>query len=541
MVGIGLLQGMGKDELRAILAHEFGHFSQQTMKVGSITYRLLIIIRGMIEFAQDEQKKAVLSRSDNDSWSKLFHLASEPMVFITKQTIKFYNYIEKKNRSLSRWMEFEADSVACRIVGAKPFVSSLCKLEVLSGRYGLFENVVAKLLHERRYIIDYEKGYEIVEKLIADDENLLISYDTPLETLVSDEARFPSKVSIIDGWNTHPSTVERIENASQFMDIKTDVKYEDARTFVNTSIQSEIGLIRQHFICEHVDNPIPWNDMKEMSIEEFHAWVVEQFKNNRIPDFLFPFVNKKVVHFELPSEEKMEKAVESPFTKPNRDLILEFNSGLNDWQTLNELSSDNIKRFLYNGSSYEDVNQAIELHKQYLDGINDKLVDLEQAIFLYLCQQTGNKDNVTRIYWMIFYGSDSVNEMKDVLDLASAIKQQAQLYYENGQSFYLNNEVKNDLLQKLWDFLRSFDYEKVNKVCGSWTYGEEELVNKLLQQWHAFASTKCDYSIGSDALMEMIDGIYGLLVQLYNSGKSELAELMEQVVYHKKGHSIDEK
>ena len=40
MVGIGLLQGMGKDELRAILAHEFGHFSQQTMKVGSITYRL---------------------------------------------------------------------------------------------------------------------------------------------------------------------------------------------------------------------------------------------------------------------------------------------------------------------------------------------------------------------------------------------------------------------------------------------------------------------------------------------------------------------
>ena len=67
----------------------------------------------------------------------------------------------------------------------------------------------------------------------------MISYDTPLETLVSDEARFPSKVSIIDGWNTHPSTVERIENASQFMDIKTDVKYEDARTFVNTSIQSE--------------------------------------------------------------------------------------------------------------------------------------------------------------------------------------------------------------------------------------------------------------------------------------------------------------
>ena len=40
MVGLGLLQGMNKDEVKAILGHEFGHFSQQTMRVGSISYRL---------------------------------------------------------------------------------------------------------------------------------------------------------------------------------------------------------------------------------------------------------------------------------------------------------------------------------------------------------------------------------------------------------------------------------------------------------------------------------------------------------------------
>ena len=31
-----LIRGMNKDEVKAILGHEFGHFSQQTMKVGSM-------------------------------------------------------------------------------------------------------------------------------------------------------------------------------------------------------------------------------------------------------------------------------------------------------------------------------------------------------------------------------------------------------------------------------------------------------------------------------------------------------------------------
>ena len=74
MVGIGLLHGMNKDELKAILSHEFGHFSKQTMKVGSITYRLLLIIRGMIEFVQEEQLEASFSRANDDSWEKWFHL-----------------------------------------------------------------------------------------------------------------------------------------------------------------------------------------------------------------------------------------------------------------------------------------------------------------------------------------------------------------------------------------------------------------------------------------------------------------------------------
>lgn len=195
--------------------------------------------------------------------------------------------------------------------------------------------------------------------------------------------------------------------------------------------------------------------------------------------------------------------------------------------------SGDIKSFLYDGSLYVDVNQPIEVHKQYLDALDEKLVGLERSIYLYLCQQTEKKEDVLRIYWMIFYGGNSIDAMKEIHDLATAIKREIVWFYENEQDFRLNDEVKNDLTQRLWNFLRSFDYEKVNAICGGWTYGEEKHVNELLQQWYSFASTECDYLIEGDAVLEMIDGVYHLLVQLYHSGKSELADVMEQVVYHK--------
>lgn len=537
MIGTGLLYGMSNDELKAILAHEFGHFSQQTMKISSVTYRLLLIIRGMIEFTQKEQKKASSSLSAKNSWEPLFHLASWPMKHVTNLTVKFYNFIEKRNCSLSRYMEFEADSVACRIVGTKPFISSMCKLEVLSSRYEIFEKVIVQLLQEKRYITDYGKGYEIVDKLIADDEEISIAYDRPLETLINEDAIHPSKISIIDGWDTHPSTTERIENASQFNDANLATKPEDARQLVSSSIISEIGIKQQRLICEHLEDNISWSELKEMPIDEFHSWVVEQFKTNRIPNFLFPFIDMEVLHFNQPSDERMAETAESPFTRQNRDLLLEINSCLKDWETLDNLLSDNIKTVLYDGSIC-DVKHAIETHGQYLNTLRNKLADLEQNIFIYIYQQAKSKDDVTRIYWMIFYGSDSIENMAEILDTANAIQQQEQMCNENGQTLSLNDDIKTDLAQKLWNFLQSFDFEKVYSVCEKWTYGEDdEPITKLLQQSQDFASAKCDYSIDYHELIYMINSVYSILYQLSESGEKELNALIFSIVYHKGDYS----
>jgi Zn-dependent protease with chaperone function len=48
LIGLGLVNAITKEELKAILSHEFGHFSQRTMKVGSYVYNVNQVIFNML-------------------------------------------------------------------------------------------------------------------------------------------------------------------------------------------------------------------------------------------------------------------------------------------------------------------------------------------------------------------------------------------------------------------------------------------------------------------------------------------------------------
>ena len=533
MVGLGLLRGMNKDEVKAILGHEFGHFSQQTMKVGSISYRLLLIIRDMIEQAQEQQRSAALSQASDSTWEKFFHLASGPISFITGKTIDFYNYVEKKNRSLSRLMEFEADAVACRIVGAKPFISSLCKLTVLSERYNLYENLIASLLSEKQYLEKYWNGYDYVDSIIAKDEQLRLSCDDVLDSEVGDAAHYHSKVRVIDGWNTHPSTEERIENARQFIETGKTTDTTDARTIVPMETMDSVGKMRQKFIAENIQKPVVWSQVKEIGFDDFKTWAEKQLKERRVPHFLYPFVNKNVVSFSLPSIEELQEPVESPFSTENREMLLEFGQGVADWQTLNQLNSEEsgVKHMLYNGNEPSDCSIAIEQHKAYLEPFNEKIRNLDVQIYKYLWQRVKNKTNLNIMYWALFFGNDGLRAMNDIMNTVNAIREQAQFYNEYGQGFSLRDDVQAQLTKDFWEFMRGFDYKNVSNICGEWKNGEDTTVNQLLQKWYDFASKERPPYLTTSDLFGMIDEVYPLLDHLYNLGKSQWTQRIINAFY----------
>lgn len=150
------------------------------MRFGTLTYRLMLIIRAMIDHAREQLQKDAIARSQEDyKWYQ--HLAVYPISFITKKTISFYNWIEKENRSLSRYMEFEADTVACKVVGARPFISSLCKLETLSDRYSTYEKVIADTLTQGHYVPVFWQTYIFVYGQLSNSDKLTVEKDTSLD------------------------------------------------------------------------------------------------------------------------------------------------------------------------------------------------------------------------------------------------------------------------------------------------------------------------------------------------------------------------
>jgi Zn-dependent protease with chaperone function len=129
-IGLGLVNTLTLSEFKAVMAHEFGHFSQRSMKLGSFVYNVNKVIynmlfdnKGFAEFLQ--------------GWGSL-HYAIAIFVNLTIYIIKgiqkilqaVYRFVNKRYMALSREMEFHADAVAASVSGSNNCISSLQKLEV---------------------------------------------------------------------------------------------------------------------------------------------------------------------------------------------------------------------------------------------------------------------------------------------------------------------------------------------------------------------------------------------------------------------------
>ena len=529
MVGIGLLLGMNKAEVKAILSHEFGHFSQQSMRIGTITYRLLLIIRVMIDHAREQQERDAIARSQED-YKWYLHLAVYPISFITKITISFYNWIEKENRSLSRYMEFEADTVACKIAGARAVISSLCKLETLSARYSAYENVIANTLGKGRFVPDYWECYVFVYEQISKSESLFVDKDTLLDAPIGDNAKFPSKISIVNGWNTHPTLYERIDNARQYIchtDITGD---EDPANLVGIKTLNAVGDIHQHFIASHLQSPVDWQKLSAIDQKDFESSFVSDYGEQLRHHFLFVFINKRVHAFSFPDENEIKKEnVGNPFTEENRNMILQYNQGVEDWHVLNQIKSGEIdaKLFMYVGKLYSDADEPLAAQDEYLKPIHKRWCDLDVEIYKYLWQNTEEKDKLNVIYWPMMYANNASQAFEPIENKAKEIKAELDFYQSHDSDVTMSSEMNEALTTGLWKFLQGLDFDTTLKLFEN-VECEGIPLSKVINGWKGISLLRQCPHLGDDNLLDIIGEISDFLNYMFEVGHNEWKKIMTQ-------------
>lgn len=518
-LGIGLLYGMNKTELKAIIGHEYGHFSQKTMRIGTLTYRLLLVIQNIIEFTEENQKEDAIARASAD-YKWYFHLAAYPIRYITGRTIAFYKYIEKKNRSLSRLMEYEADNVACQIAGADSHISALCKLDVLSSRYNQYENALQGLLSEGYYLEKFMEGYQYCFGLLEEDESLHLNNTDILTAPIGAGASFPSRIKIIDGWNTHPTLIERIENAKLQISNQSAIDTASAGELISNEITNSVGLSSQKDIVSNLNLQYGWNSVKPMAIDDFKTWLLNNFRKHRIPNYIYPFLNNSIVAFEIPADEDLDKEeIASPFTDENRSMLLEFAQADRDWDILGNIhqSNDDV-HFSYNGKESIELSAAIELHKAYLSSFNPLIHDLDIKIYKYLWKCTENKNRLRNVYWLLFFSNAGLYGLRQIHDATENIFSTLQFYKDNGANIRVNDDYLRQISVEFRKFMGGFDFENISILCGDWPVDNEKTVDSWLKEWQDYLAAD---SSSFDGTIYKVQEVWSLLLRLYNFANGE--------------------
>jgi len=129
-IGMGLVNSVTKNELKAILAHEFGHFSQRTMKVGSYVYNVNHIIHNML-YDNDGFNSLVSNWSQVSGIISVFVIGAVKIAELIQWILqKVYSVVNKSYMALSREMEFHADEIAANVTGHQPLKHSLMRLDL---------------------------------------------------------------------------------------------------------------------------------------------------------------------------------------------------------------------------------------------------------------------------------------------------------------------------------------------------------------------------------------------------------------------------
>lgn len=128
-IGLGLVSILDRSEFKAVMAHEFGHFAQRSMRIGSYIVSANTIIHDMI-YNRDKWDDMLDEWRGADIRLSFAAWIITPIIWLIRKTLGlFYILLNRLHSSLSREMEFNADKVAVSTSGSEAIISALWKMD----------------------------------------------------------------------------------------------------------------------------------------------------------------------------------------------------------------------------------------------------------------------------------------------------------------------------------------------------------------------------------------------------------------------------
>lgn len=216
-IGLGLVNVLTLSEMKAVLAHEFGHFAQRSMAIGTWVY-IAQQIAGQVIARRDALDKFLQGLSRIDVRIAWIGWGLSIIVWSIRSLLDtVFRLVVLAQRALSRQMEFQADLVAVSLTGSDELVHALHKLQAADQAWDRTLNFANTELRAGRSIQDvFAVHSRIIEKLsviLADP-----AYGKVPAAPGDKAAHRVFKASFArppQMWSTHPANTDREENAKR--------------------------------------------------------------------------------------------------------------------------------------------------------------------------------------------------------------------------------------------------------------------------------------------------------------------------------------
>ncbi|MDH3269172.1 MAG: M48 family metalloprotease, partial [Ignavibacteria bacterium] len=495
MIGLGLVNSMSESELKAILAHEFGHFTQRSLNVYSYVYIENLIIYKMLIDEENYQTLILKFSRVLGRFGWIVIIYSRIIRWILR---KVYEIVSKSYMALSRKMEFHADEISAEVAGSLPAKTALLRSRLASDSFNYIWQFYYNRNSENIKSENIYPQHAYVMLRFAERFGVKIENNLPQVTKEIISRFNRSKLVIADQWASHPSIEDRVKKIEQ-LNIPSTLSVESAWNLFVDLEEIQKTLTEKLFrYWQFQEAPV------NHSLEEFKEKYLEDSEKhtfNKKYNHFYEF--RDISRFEVKlaidqNEENIFNDFTEIYTDKNVDFIHQF-SGLDmDLKTVESISKKEIpiETFEYDGIKYQSeqskelLEKLVKQHEELYKQVNE--LDINIYIFFYeLGKLSGRHEELIKYYETYFYFlEEDKSNLKIYLDLINSMQFIYRVHSFNQIEIKLEEmgEKEDIFKERMNNILNDSNYqsiiseeqkEKFNKyLAQGWSYFENQKYNE---------------------------------------------------------------
>lgn len=386
-IGLGLINSVNQAELKAVLAHEFGHFSQRSLKLGSYVYTVNNVIYNLV-YDYDKWDRTLEGWANAGGVFGFFALITFKLVELVRFVLrKSYNLINIPYMSLSREMEFHADNIAASVAGKENMISALRRIEFCDIAFNQTLNNLSALavnqkLSKNIYLNHKHEILKLSEYFNLKIENglpLILNKDLDVNTV-------KPRVIFKDQWASHPSREEREKRISNVNELNSNpLQKSDSWSILNNYQVSQEKVTENLYSVNYGD----LSDFKLIDNDEYIKYNASKQSQYKIDDFFKGFYNNRfLANIEpdnMPSytiEGSIKDALTDIYNEKTKLKFAKLEYDNNDLLTLNQIKGKDIKTkyFEFDNKKYHrrNIRKVIHVLENELNSLRNEVKGIEE-------------------------------------------------------------------------------------------------------------------------------------------------------------------